>query len=278
MQGGIDHRQARSALGAAAARSAALIGSIDDGGRPTAGLTWSLAETAAHMVMGLRAYADSVRGDLEPWRRYLPTAGDGGFRDRLVAVTASGLDAVPERDPATLGRLLVEAAEGFLAASEGLPPEHLVLTPWYGDGDALSLGDATALLLGEQLIHGRDLATTLRRPWPIRRGEALMVVVAAVAMMPRAVNPAVIGDVDLTFAFHIRGGRGFAVRVSRGSAASEPLGTRRADCHLWFDPVAFLLVGYGRISPLRAVARGGALASGRRPWLAFRFKNLFFDP
>jgi hypothetical protein len=44
------------------------------------------------------------------------------------------------------------------------------------------------------------------------------------------------------------------------------------------DPVAFLLVGYGRISPWAAVVRGGGMAYGRRPWLGVRFKDLLFDP
>ena len=266
----------RAALSDAVGRAAALVASIDAPSRTAGCLTWSLGETAAHMVVGLRAYTDAARGTSDHWQEHL--SDTAVFSERLAGMTASSLDAVPERDPATLARLLGEAAEEYLAASAGLSPDQRLDTPWYGDGTSLRLVEATALLLGEQLIHGRDMATTLGRPWPISRAEALMVTVAARAMLPNAVHPDASRDVDLTYAVHLRGGDGFTVRVVRGTATVEPPGSRRADCHLWFDPVAFLLVGYGRISPWAAIARGQALAYGRRPWLGTRFKKLFVNP
>jgi len=266
----------RAALASAASRAAELIRGIDTPGRTTRGLSWTLSETAAHMVVGLRANADSLRGELDAWAPYVSDRAE--FHDRLTAMTATTLDAVPEREPAVLGRLVAEAADRFLSAGQGLPDDHVVSTPWYGEGDGLRLDSTTALLLGELLIHGRDLAITVGRPWPISREEALLVAPAAVTMMPRAVRADATRDLDLTYAFHLRGGRGFAIRVVCGEAVSEPLGARRADCHISFDPLTFLLVGYGRMSPWAAAARGTALAYGRRPWLAFRFKQLFHDP
>jgi hypothetical protein len=266
----------RAALADVVGRAATLIASIDTPARTAGRLTWSLAETAAHMVVGLRAYSDSARVTLDAWHRHIPAAGV--FSERLAAMTASSLDAVPERDCATLARLLREAGEDFLAVTAGMPADRPLETPWYGAGESLRLGEATALLLGEQLVHGHDLATTMGRPWPISRAEALLVVEAAKAMLPRAVCPHATRDVDLTYALHLRGGEGFTVRVVRGTAVIEPLGARRADCHLLFDPVWFLLVGYGRVSPWAAIARGRAFAFGRRPWIGTRFKTLFVNP
>jgi hypothetical protein len=266
----------RAALADAANRATGVIASIDAPTRGTEGLTWSLAETAAHMVVGLRAYADSVRGTLDGWHPHIPATDV--FAQRLARMTASSLDAVPERDPATLARLLGEAAAHYLSVTAGLPADHPVETPWYGDGATLPLDVATALLLGEQLVHGHDLATTLRRPWPITRAQARLVLPAAKAMLPRAVRADTTRELDLTYAIHVRGCEGFTVRVVRGTAAVAPLDGRRADCHLLFDPVAFLLVGYGRLSPWAAILRGKAVAYGRRPWLGTRFKTLFVNP
>jgi hypothetical protein len=42
--------------------------------------------------------------------------------------------------------------------------------------------------------------------------------------------------------------------------------------------VSLTLAGYGRISQWRAIARGGLLAYGRRPWLGLRMLDLFYDP
>ena len=273
---GTELEPVRSALADAANRASALIASIDAPTRGTDRLTWTLAETAAHMVVGLRGYAGSVRGTLDIWQSHIPATDV--FADRLAGMTASSLEAVPERDPATLARLLSEAAADYLSVTAGLPADHPVETPWYGDGATLRLDAATALLLGEQLIHGHDLATTLRRPWPITGTQAAMVLPAAKAMLPRAVRADATRDLDLTYAIHVRGCDGFTVRVVRGTASVEPLDGRRADCHLSFDPVAFMLVGYGRISPWAAILRGQALAYGRRPWLGTRFKKLFVNP
>jgi hypothetical protein len=52
----------------------------------------------------------------------------------------------------------------------------------------------------------------------------------------------------------------------------------RADVHLSVDPVGFLLVGYKRSPLRRLVLTGGALAWGRKPWLAFRFPSWFEAP
>ena len=273
---GTDLEAVRGALADAANRAAVLIASIDAPTRGTDRLTWNLAETAAHMVVGLRGYASSVRGTLDVWTGHIPATDV--FAERLAGMTASSLDAVPEREPATLARLLGEAADDYLSVTAGLPDDHPVETPWYGEGATLRLDEATALLLGEQLIHGHDLATTLRRPWPITGAQAAMVLPAAKAMLPRAVRADTTRDLDLTYAIHLRGCDGFTCRIVRGTATVEPLDGRRADCHLNFDPVAFMLVGYGRISPWAAILRGQAVAYGRRPWLGTRFKKLFVNP
>lgn len=276
LEGRVDHRAVRAALAAAARRTRDLAAGITDGARPTAGLAWTLGETAAHIVVGARAFADSLAGDLDGWcPRRSATPGGAG---RLRTVMASTLAAEPECDRLVLGRLIVDSVDHFLAVSARLSPDHVVATPWYGAGTSLTLRAVTSLLLGEQLVHGRDLAVTLHRPWPISSRDALLVVPAITAMMPRTVRVERTRHLDLTVAIHLRGGPAFAVRVVRGSVGLSPLAARRPDCHLWVRPVAFLLVGYGRITPLAAMAGGGAVAYGRRPWLGLRLRSLFHDP
>jgi hypothetical protein len=51
--------------------------------------------------------------------------------------------------------------------------------------------------------------------------------------------------------------------------------TGPVDCRLSMTPSTFLLVGYGRVPPLRAALTGRALAWGRRPFAAFRFTDYF---
>jgi hypothetical protein len=51
-----------------------------------------------------------------------------------------------------------------------------------------------------------------------------------------------------------------------------------ADCTIRAEPVAFVLVSYGRMSRWRAAARGRLLASGRKPWRALTFSRSFLRP
>jgi hypothetical protein len=272
----VDLGGARAALSELTPRTAALIASIDRPERRATGLEWTLAETAAHLVVGLRGYTDAVQGDLTGWRSHVPPSTV--FRDRLKGMTASSLAAVPSRDPAVLSRNLTDALDAFLEAGAGASPELQVPTPWYGADASLPLGVATCLLLGEQLIHGLDIARTLGRPWPITRAHALLLMPVFMTMMPLAVDPERTRTTRVAFAMHVRGGPDFVLRVDRGTAAVEPLGTQRIDCHLSGDPVSLTLAGYGRISQWRAIARGGLFAWGRRPWMGPRMLGLFFNP
>lgn len=60
------------------------------------------------------------------------------------------------------------------------------------------------------------------------------------------------------------------------SSAGDARG--RADCVITADPVAFLLVGYGRVGHWRPALRGTLRAGGRKPWLALRFSSLLVSP
>jgi putative sterol carrier protein len=57
------------------------------------------------------------------------------------------------------------------------------------------------------------------------------------------------------------------------TAAGEP-----ADCTISADPVAFLLLGYGRISQLSPLLRGKIRPGGWMPWRAMKFGSLLSSP
>ncbi|PLS75250.1 MAG: hypothetical protein CYG61_08240 [Actinobacteria bacterium] len=98
-------------------------------------------------------------------------------------------------------------------------------------------------------------------------------------MLPLALDPVAARGKRVTYDVRVRGGPQFSVRVADGAATVEPGapgGT--VDCHLSVDPVAFLLVGYGRVSQWGPIAKGAMVAWGRRPWLGLQFKALFVNP
>jgi hypothetical protein len=44
------------------------------------------------------------------------------------------------------------------------------------------------------------------------------------------------------------------------------------------DPVAFLLLAYGRRGQWPLIAQGRLLSYGRKPWLALSLRSLFVNP
>ena len=274
----VDLDEARDALADAARRVAGLLRGAGDEHkeRPVVGCRWTVGDVGAHLAVSLRCYTGAALGDVSLAAPFL--ADGDGFAERVAAVTAGTLGLETERRPAVLADLVEERVGGFLAATAGRAGGDAVPTPWYRPDATLSLGAATALLTGEQLVHGYDLARTLRRTWPIDPAAARLVVRAGTWMMPLAADPAALAGLRARYALSVSGGPRFEVYVDAGRLSVEGAGSGPADCHLAGEPVAFLLLGFGRIAQWGLVARGRLRVWGRRPWLALRFKNLFFNP
>ncbi|GLZ33523.1 hypothetical protein Lesp02_57110 [Lentzea sp. NBRC 105346] len=220
---------------------------------PLARVTWTAAETGAHLV--------SLPG------RYLAMADEPHpFPASLAEENQRELAGT--RDPAELATLL-EAEVGKLLAAfiDGDRPV------WYYTA-RLDEYAVTASMLSELLLHGTDLARALGRPWTITRQQA---VASLRAVMPAAVlvaDPRMAPKARGTYHVHERGGDDWTVvvrdevTVSRGKPA-------RADLHLSVDPVGFLLNAVGLMSRARFALTGGMVMWGRKPWLAAPFSGLF---
>lgn len=272
----IDHQEARTALAGAARRTAALLASIDDPSRPVPKSTWTVGEVGAHLAVALQGFTEAVGGRYETLG---PHIRPGTFAHRLSGVTAGTLAVETERDPQKLAAIVLDRVDAFLAATAGLSGHERVATPWYGEGASLGVATATTMLTGEQLLHGRDLAVTVGEQWPISPPDARLIVKAITSMLPLVANPAATAGLRATYAVGVRGGGPeFVVRVEGGAVTVEPAGSTSVDCHISADPVTFVLVGYGRIGQWGPIATGRMRAWGRKPWLAFRFVNLFFNP
>lgn len=273
---GIDHEESRQALAAITPRTSELLRSAGDGAAPVKGSNWTLGEVGAHMAVALVAFTLAVRGETDVLAPYIPPTDN--FGERLRAVTSNTLAMEPQREPGALGDLIERRAEEFLSATAECRGDQAVATPWYGDRAHLSVATATAMLVGEQLMHGYDIARTMRVPWPVGREEARLVIRALTSMLPLAAKPEQAARADIGYDIRIRGGPRFFVRLDKGKVTVEPSPSNGASCYISADPVSLLLVAYGRVNQWGPMAKGRLVAGGRCPWRALRFKDLFFNP
>ena len=260
----LDLPATRAALEAVGRRLVGLLEAVPDPQAPTRGLAWTLGETSLHLADGPARYADFARGRALPE----PTID-------LGPVFAQRMAAEPERTPSVLARRLEANTHRYLAETAELPATHPV--PFFG-GVTIELAAQSAILLGEFVVHGRDVARSLGRPWPIEAAHARLIVAAVTALLPRYVDRAHAAGLTATYQVRLRGGPSFQVRFDRGTARFGPPQPGAADCRLTVDPVTFLLVTYGRRSQWPGILRGQLRAWGRRPWLGPRFQRLFVRP
>ena len=260
----LDLQATQVALAVVGRRLVGLLEAVPDPQAPTRGLAWTLGETSLHIARGPAFYADYAGGRAQPE----PTID-------LGPVFAQRMAAQPERTPSLLARQLEANTRRYLAETAELPATHPV--PFFG-GVTIELAAQSAILLGEFVIHGLDVARSIGRPWPIETAHARLIIAAVTALLPRYVNQANAGEFTATYQIRLRGGPSFLVRFDRGMATVGPPQPGAADCRLTVDPVTFLLVAYWRRSQWPGILRGQLHAWGRRPWLGTRFQSLFVRP
>jgi hypothetical protein len=262
-----------NALRDAVARSADLWRHIDKPDAAAPGLIWTAAETAAHVVGDLRDYTQALTRHANGYMTHAnrPTESPS----RLSAqVNARHLEEVPERNLHRLADLLEAAADTYLNAAVNADPNVEITTP-----NGLVIGPPTmaTLLLGEQLIHGLDISRSAKIPWPIAPADAFLVIPGVLTVAPQYLRPQRAAGVHVSFELRMRGGPSYRLAVDDGTAVVAGAG-EKADCVITADPVAFLLLGYGRISQLSPLLRGQLRPGGRRPWLAMKFGTLLSSP
>jgi Mycothiol maleylpyruvate isomerase N-terminal domain len=260
------------ALQDAASRVSGLLRSVQHPDAPVPGLNWTVSETAAHMVAELADYAAFARGDPNLARPAGPE-DDRTAAQRNAAANAAQLTRFAERDLFRLADMVVPAADDFIAAAEARTGESILAT----NGLFMTIPTMTAVLLGEVLIHGFDVARAAHLPWRISRTDALHVVAGIMAIVPDYIDPQRATGLHVSYELRMRGGGRYRMAVDDGAAAVTAPGPR-ADCWISADPVAFLLVGYGRTGQWTQIAHGKLIAGGRKPWLGLAFSQLITAP
>jgi putative sterol carrier protein len=267
--------QARAALADAVARSAQLWRSVGDPAAPVPGLTWTAGQTAAHVVGDMREYTEALTRHVNGDHAAIDIPDGSPARVR-TGVNDQHLIDVADRDLRRLADMLEETAASYLAVASAIDTsQHVAILT--ADGLVLEPAAMTCLLLGEQLVHGLDIARAAHRSWSIGRDDALLVIPAVLALAPKYLRSSHTKGLNISFEIRMRGGCRYRMAIANGTCVVTAAG-EKADCVITADPVAFLLVGGGRVRQLPVLLRGKLRAGGRKPWLAAKFGTLLATP
>jgi hypothetical protein len=220
--------------------------------------SWTLPEVACHVSHVIEKDTDALCGRPLPDVELSPAA--------VAVATNSMLDDDPERDLKALAARIDALGATFLAVRAD-PPTSAV--SWIGGTQLLPYAVACHLL-EELLVHGYDVARAARTRWRIEPAHAALAIVgAAVPIMSASpgswvkasYDPSVRARLEIRLRSHER----FVLELDNGLHVELPPAHSHADAYLSADPAALLLVMLGRQSKWGALARGKAIAWGRRP-------------
>jgi uncharacterized protein (TIGR03083 family) len=260
----IELAPAADAVAGAGRRLVDLLRRIPDPSAPVRGLRWTLGELTAHLAARTELFAGYLAGTAVPEGAIADIAANNERQIRDLRDVP--FDTHVELISASLAAF-VETTKGRL----GIDPY-----PWYS-GLTLDVATGTGIALAEVLVHGYDVARSIGERWPITAGDARTVARTSLVFVPNYVDPQATRGAHVTYRVLVRGGPRVRIHIEDGSAALDvPDGP--ADCTIRAEPVAFVLVSFGRMSRWRATLRGRLLAGGRKPWKALAFSRSFLPP
>jgi uncharacterized protein (TIGR03083 family) len=228
------------------------------------GLDWSVGELASHLGARTELFAGYLSGTAMP---------EGGISD-IAEHNQRQIRELADVPYETHVELIAASLAAFVDTTKGRLGTDPY--PWYSDL-TIDVATGTGVALAEVLVHGYDIARSLGRPWRISADDARTIARASLVFAPYYVDPRTTAGARTTYRLLIRGGPRVRVRVREGTVALEPA-DGPAECTIRAEPVAFVLLSFGRIGRWRAAARGRLLASGRKPWKAFAFSRSFLPP
>ena len=264
----VDVGVAGDALQSAADRVAALLETAPDPTAPIPGMTWTVRELGVHLTLSAENYVSFVSGGTGSPLDLSDIPGGS-----LTRSNAALIDSESEQDLSVLMTRYRRAVSELLSASKGRKNDDTV--KWHGV--TVTLGALLGLGAGEALVHGYDLAKALGKPWRIPPDQARLVLSSSLPLLPYLVDKTATADVVVAYELRVRGGESLTLRFHRGVLTIEPLGGR-VDCRVSADPVALLLIAYGRISHWVPALTGKMFAWGRKPWLGFRLTSYLVNP
>ncbi|GIH21655.1 hypothetical protein Raf01_98270 [Rugosimonospora africana] len=224
---------------------------------------WTCRDVAAHVLDVLGRY---TRRDLTVPDGLAETpfeVGDLNARDLARREGAS----VPD----LLG-LLKSELEAYLALEIPLDARFPFHT-----GQTIDGAGARGNMLGELLVHGWDVARTMKQPWPIAARDAVLHVNGGLQVASGWLDPTATAGMQFRARIHVAGGRSQLMSIDDGACtvADASASDGPVDVVVWARAVPIDLLFLKRIGLPGAIRRGLAVVGGRRPWLGLQLPRLF---
>ena len=283
----VDWSQAKRALRKEVERVARLLRSVTNPAAPALG-EWSVDEVAMHLSQAWMMVPGLARKDLSAIHEVLPgligTAGASMVGDvwELGEVMQMGVRHDPERELSRLADLIEERAREYFT-DLSLSAAH-DSRAWLVEGSQVAVGTLICHLLNETVLHGWDIARGDGQRWQINPAHAVLIlegflVPVIQALDPRAlVNQEQARGLRATYELRVRGGGHHVFVFEDGALTVEAPSSRPIDCFISADPVAFLLVAWGRQNQATAIVKRQLVVSGPQAWLGLRFRSLLRNP
>lgn len=228
---------------------------------------WTVGENATHLAVANQSFAGLAKGQ--------PFVHGDGTPQSLAAANEELLRRHPDRD----GDLAADAILGGANELADLLAEERnsskqVDTPM----GTMSLRILDSYVLTHMLMHGSLMAKALGRPNPMRRDYLPLMLPFFAYAMPKTLDSTKAKNLTACYQMHFMGGGKLALMFDEGELVTAAEPSRKVDCHVLADPVAFLSVVMGTKSQYAAIAQGKLFTWGRKPWLALRLVGFFDVP
>jgi uncharacterized protein (TIGR03083 family) len=251
----LDPREVAAALTRAGPWLDANLRHVSQPSAQVRSLTWTVGDVAAHVAAVLEDYRSFAEGG----------APYGVTAPECQRVIDAGLARVSERQPLMLADRIRDNIESLAAVVASSRPRQTV--NWYL-GTTATPAFLGAIVLGELLVHGCDIATTSNGDTtldPIGSRFGMLAAAATCVLVLTPKGKTVTADLD----FRIRGYETIRLRLDNGHAQIMTQPTGRPD--VWFEgaPGPFLLWMHERSGELKPFLNRSIRIGGRRPWRAF---------
>jgi uncharacterized protein (TIGR03083 family) len=256
----VDREAALTNLRNASGKFVKLLREVEDPDRPAIGY-WSIGEVAVHVSHIFQLYPDIAAGKSSPVEDHLRL---GEAWDRFLREDET-------RDPAVAAERIERGAADLVDATRSAEWDKLV--SWHG-GVEIPVYSLTCFLINECEVHGLDVSRAEDKPWTIAPDVARLILDGHFPVLPYFVNQAAARGFRANYELRVRGGSTVYANFDNGLLTIDVETNRPVDCRISFEPVDYLLLGYGRKSQWSSVLTGKIVAYGRKPWLGLRLPKL----